>query len=99
LPALVTEQYEQCMGLCERRGYVIVSIAIDPPGQTAAWDDARLMVQQGRAERVIVSSASSVPDYLESATGTLPGPGRVQPAAPAGRYRRTRLIRRADGGA
>lgn len=92
----IAEQLANCEVLREQRRYVVVGIARDAPGQTAAWDDAMAMVKGGRADRVIMSSACVVPEHLESATGALPGPGFPRPSP--SRHRRTRLIRR-DGGA
>lgn len=93
--AEIAEQLQQVEALRQERKYLVVGIARDAPGQTAAWDDAMSMVKRGLAERVIMASACVVPEHLESATGALPGPGILRRAH--GAHRRIRPLRRRDG--
>jgi hypothetical protein len=90
----VAEQLAHCEELRQQRRYTVVGIARDAPGQTSAWDDANAMVKRGQADRIIMASAGVVPEYLESATGALPGPGI--PRRVPGAHRRIRPLRRHD---
>lgn len=74
----VEEQLDACQQLCARRGYAVVALARDAPGQTRGWDDAQQMLRDDAADRVVVASGSNVPDTLESATGGLPGPAETR---------------------
>jgi len=92
----IAQQIIECEELCRRRGYERVGVCHDAPGQTTGWEAAQRMRQSGG--RIVVASADVLPDYLESATGTLPGPrGPLAPRpAPRGnspRQHRPRPIR------
>lgn len=89
--AELEEQDLTCMAFLAERGYTIVYIAHDAPGQRAAWDTAQQMLRTGKANRIIFTSVQVIPCDLESVTGTLPSPftGHIREAT-----RRTRLIPR-----
>lgn len=78
----VEAQLAECRAHCDRYGYEIRGVAQDAPGETSGWESAQSMRRPG--DRIIVASTLVLPDFLESATGTLPG----FPANGKGRHRR-----------
>lgn len=86
----VEQQLDACQHLTARRGYMVVALARDVPGSTDGWRDAHRMLDEGRADIIIVASGSNVPATLESATGGLPGPEQVRRYASAQRRVRPR---------
>jgi hypothetical protein len=83
------EQQDRCHELCTERGYEVVAIATEQAGSADAWEAAHAMIRDGEADRIVVESGTSVPDLLESATGSIRGgtPRR-------GGLRRIRPVRR-----
>lgn len=79
----IAQQIIECDELCRLRGYERVGVCHDAPGETAGWEAAEQMRREGC--RIVVASALVLPDWLESATGTLPGPLRLRTPGPARR--------------
>jgi hypothetical protein len=84
------EQLDQCQELCTERGYDVIAVATETTGSTDAWEGAHAMVRDGDADRIVFSSGTSIPDMLESATGSIPGGGIHR----RGPLKRIRLIQR-----
>lgn len=79
----IAQQIIECEELCRRRGYERVGVCHDAPGETAGWEAVERMRRTGC--RIVVASALALPDFLESATGTLPGPRTLDAPGPAPR--------------
>lgn len=79
----IAEQFKECRAYCDRLGYEIRGLAHDAAGETAGWESALRMRRNG--DRIVVASALVLPDFLESTTGTLPGPHGPRTARPAPR--------------
>jgi hypothetical protein len=73
-PDEIHQQQAQCITLAAQLGpHDIVSLASDPPGQTAAWASVTAMIAAGAVDKVLVASRDLVPalDVLESVTAEL----------------------------
>jgi hypothetical protein len=79
----IAQQIVECDELCRLRDYERVGVCHDAPGQTAGWDAAERMRRDGC--QIVVASAEVLPDFLESVTGSLPGPREVHTPRPAAR--------------
>jgi hypothetical protein len=88
----VEEQLSVASAICQRRGYEIVAVLREQPGEVFKWQDAHRLIRHGKADRVIMASALNAPDILESATGSLPGP-RLRQGGGVHRATRRRRIR------
>jgi hypothetical protein len=99
--AEIEEQLALAYAACQVRGYTVIGVLRDQPGAVRGWHDANRMLRHGRADRIVVSSATTVPEILESATGALPGFRRRQDAGAhrATRRRRIRPVPRPGAGA
>lgn len=93
----IDAQLTDALAQCERRGYAVEGVLREQPGATDRWHAAQRMLEAGEADVIVLASARNVPEILESATGTLPGPRQPRPPAGASRHRRVRPLRR--GGA
>lgn len=97
----IEQQIPHVSAVCERRGHRVVGIMREQPGATEQWHEANRMLDRGEVDAIVIASANLVPDFLESATGALPG-RRTYGTAGAhrqGRRRRIRPMRRGDAGA
>jgi hypothetical protein len=85
---------------CARRDYDMACIVQDVPDGVRGYHDAHRMLRRGGGDLIVFASTTVLPDVLESATGSLPGP-RIREILPrAEGARRTRPIRRwRDAGA
>lgn len=97
----IEHQLALAYAACQIRGYTVAAVLRDGPGETARWHEGQRMLRHNRADRVFVSSATTVPEILESATGALPGLRRRQDAGvhASTRRRRTRRVPRPGAGA
>ena len=95
----IDQQLTNLTEACVRRGYEVAGIARDDPGDTRGYHDAHRMLRHGDADLILVSSTTVLPDVLESATGSLPGPRVREIVRRTERRRRIRPIRRVDGAA
>lgn len=89
----LAEQDEWCYGQVAEHHYQLVGVAHDGPDESSAWDDARRMVKEGEADRILMSSATKIPPFIETVTGST-GRAVKRPGE-----RRIRPVRRRDGGA
>jgi hypothetical protein len=82
--------------VCKRRDYEVAAVLRDQPDGTESWHAASRMVRHHQADRIILASSLAVPDLLESATGSLPGPRRRAGGGGVHRATRRRRIRPVD---
>lgn len=98
----INTQLDLAYRQCRTRGYEVAAVLRDQPGSTDGWHAANRLIRHQKAEHLIVASSLLVPDLLESATGSLPGPLRLRPGGGvhrATRRRRIKPVPRADAGA
>jgi len=95
----IDEQLAILAEVSTRRSYDIVSIVRDSPSGLQGYHDAHRMLRDDDADLIVIASTTVLPDVLESATGSLSGP-RIREAIrrEGERQRRTRPIRRREGG-
>jgi hypothetical protein len=97
IEAQLTHAYQ----VCENRGYEVVGVLRDQPGGSDSWHTASRMLRHHEAGHLIFASSLVVPECLESATGSLPGPRRRPGGGVhrATRRRRVRPVERPGAGA
>lgn len=96
-PEEIDEQLAALADTCTRRGYDLAGVVRELPGGTRGYHDAHRMLAAGDADVIVFASATVLPDLLESATGSLPGPRVREILRRAEGQRRTRPIRRQRG--